>query len=181
MDTYKVKWTQLQRDIFRVLSLNYGKELSAREIARLTKKTPTAVLNSLKKLEKEKIVSVKKHDKLNLLSISLNKENERIVELKRVDNLQEIYESGLSNHLKEKFPGTTIILFGSYSRGEDTIYSDIDIAIVNSKEKNLEIEKFEKVLERKIIIQFYDSFEKIHKNLKESILNGILLYGSIEL
>ena len=72
-------------------------------------------------------------------------------------------------------------MFGSYSRGEDTITSDIDLAVIGRKEKSTRIEEYEKILKRKIIINFYPSFKNIHKHLKESILNGIILSGSVDL
>ena len=40
---------------------------------------------------------------------------------------------------------------------------------------------FEKILERKINISFYSSFEGIHKHLKENLCNGIVLFGGIRL
>ena len=92
-----------------------------------------------------------------------------------------IYELGLSDYLEEQFLGSTIILFGSYSKGEDTISSDIDIAIIGRKEKEIKLESFENIFQRKIIINFYPSFKEIHKHLKENILNGIILFGGVEL
>src|SRR3989344_5080391 len=83
--------------------------------------------------------------------------------------------------LEEKFPGTTIILFGSYARGEDIHSSDIDIAIIGGKDKFLNLEPLENLLKRKININFYSSWKDIHKHLKNNILNGIILTGSVEL
>ena len=45
----------------------------------------------------------------------------------------------------------------------------------------LELEKYEKILNRRININFYDSWKKIHENLKNNILNGIILHGGVEL
>ena len=81
----------------------------------------------------------------------------------------------------QSFAGSTIILFGSYSRGEDTVNSDIDIAIIGRKEKDVNLKRFEKILERKITINFYSSFKSIHTHLKENIFNGIVLAGGVEL
>lgn len=78
-------------------------------------------------------------------------------------------------------PGGTIILFGSYAKGEDTYDSDIDIAVVGRSDKMLELERYEKVLGRTINVNFYDSWKAIHKNLKNNILNGIILHGSVDL
>ena len=91
-----------------------------------------------------------------------------------------IYESMLIDFLEDKFLGLTIILFGSYSRGDDISKSDIDIAIIGQK-KEVDLKKFEKILFKKIILNFYPSFTDIHKNLKENLCNGILLSGGIEL
>ena len=103
------------------------------------------------------------------------------MQIKRAENLKMIYESGLADFLEKELPGSTIILFGSYSRGEDTIRSDIDIAVIGRKEKHINLDDFEKKLERNISINFYASFKEIHKNLKENLFNGIVLFGGVEL
>ena len=103
------------------------------------------------------------------------------MQLKRIDNLRQLYESGLIDFLEKEFAGATIILFGSYARGEDTTSSDIDIAVIGRKEKYLKLTEFEKTLERTIFLNFYHSFKEIHKNLKENIFNGIVLIGGVEL
>jgi predicted nucleotidyltransferase len=103
------------------------------------------------------------------------------MQLKRVDNLKHLYESGIVNYLETECAGATIILFGSFSRGEDTIHSDIDIAVIGRKEKQLNLTNYEKQFERKININYYESFQKIHKHLKENLANGIILVGGFEL
>jgi len=59
--------------------------------------------------------------------------------------------------------------------------SDIDIAVIGRKDKLLNLDKYEKTLNRKININFYDNWKDIHKYLKNNILNGIVLIGGIEL
>ena len=188
MDIYQIKWTRLQSEIFRLLCIKAGQSLNLREIARFLKKSPTAVSNALKGLEKESLIKVKKAENINLLSIEINRDNQNAINMKRVENLKMIYESGLAKFLQDIFPGTTIILFGSYSRGDDVWTnvseghrSDIDIAIIGTKDKKIKLTEFDKKLERTIFINFYRSFKKIHKHLRDSILNGILLSGSIDL
>ena len=134
------------------------------------------------------MVKIEKDKDSGRWSIGLNRDNPKTITLKRVENLRMIYNLGLVDFLEEKFPGSTIILFGSYSRGEDVwineengYKSDIDIAIIGAKEKQIELTKFDKLLERIIIINFYRSFKKIHKNLRDNILNGILLSGSVDI
>jgi predicted nucleotidyltransferase len=114
-------------------------------------------------------------------SIQINRDNHKVMQLKRANNLKQIYESGLADFLEKEFAGASIILFGSYSRGEDIINSDIDIAVIGRKDKEVDVESYEKLLERKININIYESFKSIQKHLKENLCNGIVLYGGVEL
>lgn len=179
--TYKLKLTNLQQEILRLLSMRVGVPLNQRSIARATGVTATAVITAIPELEKQELINAKQDEESKRWSIELNRDNHKVMQLKRVDNLKLIYETGLADFLENEFAGATIILFGSYSRGEDTLKSDIDIAVIGRKDKLIELEKFEKVLERKINLNFYDSFKQIHKHLKNNILNGIILYGSVDL
>jgi len=181
MDIYKLKFTRLQNEIFRLLCIKAGSSLSQREMARLLKVSPTAIGKSIKGLEKAKLVKLKRNNTIKLISVEFNRDNSKAMELKRVENLKLTYESGLSEFLEEKFAGCTIILFGSYSRGDDTINSDIDVAVIGKKIEEINLENFEKMLERKIIINFYPSLKEVHKELKENICNGMILSGGIQL
>lgn len=181
MDTYKLKWTRLQLEIFRLMCIKSGEKINQRNIAKLLKVSPTAVGNALEDLEKEKIIIVEKQGKMNLSLVELNREDNKVISMKRVENLKMIYESGLVEFLFNSFPGTTIILFGSYSNGEDVVKSDIDISIIGVREENIKLEGYEKSLEREININFYKDWKSMQKNLKNNILNGIILSGGVEL
>jgi predicted nucleotidyltransferase/biotin operon repressor len=188
MDMYKLKWTHLQSEIFRLLCVKAGQTLNLRSIARLLEVSPTAVSKSIKNLEKCGLVVIEKSETINQLSIKFNRDNPKAINLKRVENLKALYASGLVDNLSETLPGCTIILFGSYSFGEDVWInteqghkSDIDIAVIGTKDREIDLIKFEKLLERHIIINFYTSFKNIHENLRNNILSGILLNGRVEL
>ena len=73
----------------------------------------------------------------------------------------------------------SIVLFGSYQRGEDIENSDIDLFIESKKEK-LDINIFEKKLKRKIELHFKEDFTSYPKELKNNIINGIVLSGFLE-
>src|SRR3989344_1331403 len=213
METFKLNLTSLQNKIFRFLCINAGKNFNLSEIARNLKVSPTAVAKALVNLKKEEIVLVKENSYMNLLSIELNLENQRVMELKRVENLSMIYESGIISFLSEHLPGTTIILFGSYSRGDDLFNSDIDLAIIGKtksyflkltkigkklgavipmesslkKGDKVEIKRvdylsqFEKILKKKITLNFYNNLNHMDKNLRNNLLNGVVLSGALEL
>jgi len=72
-----------------------------------------------------------------------------------------------------------IILFGSYQRGEDIEESDIDI-FVEGKKEELNLDKFKKQLKRNIQLHFQEDFKKYPKELKNNIVNGIMLDGYLE-
>lgn len=180
MNPYKLKFTRLQNEIFRLLCIkNFS--LNQRGIAKILEVSPTAVSKAIKGLEKEGLIKIEKSQTMNLISVSLNRENPRTIALKRVENLKQIYDSGLLEYLEEYLRGCTLILFGSYSLGEDTEGSDIDIAVIGSKEKEIDLVKFDKILERTIFLQHYDSLSVIKKDLRQNILNGITLQGVVEL
>lgn len=179
MDIYKSKWTVLEHEIFSLLCIKVGEKLSQRELAKMLHVSPTAVSNSIKKLKDSNLIKIEKTKTINF--VSFNRDEQRAVELKRANNIKNVYISGLSDYLEKELAGSTVILFGSYSKGEDTTTSDIDIAVIERKDKMLVLEKFEKILNRRINVNFYDSWKRIHEHLKNNILNGITLHGGVEL
>ncbi len=178
MDIYKSKFTRLQREIFTLLCLKSGDKMSKRGIAKLLGVSATAVGKALPALVKEGIAIEEKAP--NFDSVSLNR-SQAIMQLKRAENLRLIYESGLAQFLEDAYPGCAVSLFGSFSRGDDTSKSDIDVAAIGLSKKDADAGQFEKIFGRKININKYESWKSIHKNLKESICNGITLSGGIEL
>lgn len=172
-----MKNTDTKERILKILFETPNKEYYLRELSRIIKISPNAVSTGLKELEKENLALM---EKKVTLKIRANQENQKFKQLKRINNLNNIYSSGIIDYLGEKFPLSTIILFGSYSKGEDTERSDIDFAILDTKEKALELEKYEKSLNRRVNIEFIN-IRNITKELRNSIINGISLKGNIEL
>lgn len=181
MDIYKIKFTLMQEEILRLLGIKAGEKLNQRQIAKFLNVSGTAVGTSVLDLEKTGLIVKESQGTMNLNIITLNRDNKKAMQLKRVENLKLIYETGVADFLEEEFPGATIILFGSFSRGDDTTVSDMDVAIIGMKEKEVNLEKFEKMLERKINLNFYAALKEVHKDLRENICNGIVLVGGIQL
>ena len=181
MEIYKEKFTSLEREILRFLFVYAGQGFNQRQIALGLDVSSTAIANSICKLEKENLIKLLRKEGDNRILIELNKDNSAIFHMKRVENLRNIYESGLIDFLSEKLGLSTIILFGSYSLGEDILNSDIDIAIIGAKEKKIELKQFEEKLKRDINLNFYNSLNIIETNLKSNILNGITLKGGVQI
>lgn len=181
VNIYKPKLTNLQQGILRLMFINTGLSFNFHSIAKKLEVSQQAIKKAIKPLEEKKLITITKDPETKRHTITLKTDNPLVIGLKRAENLKILYETGLIDFLEEKHPSSTIILFGSYSRGDDTIKSDIDIAIINNKEKIIKLTEFEKKLQKKIIINYYQSINEIHKNLRENILNGIILSGGIEL
>ncbi len=53
--------------------------------------------------------------------------------------------------------------------------------MIGSKEKDIDLSKFEKILERPIIINYFKSFKSIDNHLLNNIVNGITLKGAVDI
>ncbi len=175
------KLTNLQRDILDFLFVRAGQSFNQRSLSKFLKVSAPAVMKALPLLEKKEFITINQDKESKRWSIELNRDNHKILQLKRANNLEQLYLLNVVDFLEKEFAGGTIILFGSYSRGDDIFNSDIDIAIIGRKKKKIDLSNFEKILSKEINLNFYDSFKEMNKNLKENILNGIVLVGGIEL
>ena len=181
VNKYKLRLTLLQQDILRMLYKKAGLSLNQNQIAKNLNVSSPAVKKALPRLEDNELITISKDNETKRLSIKLNLDNRTLIGLKRADNLKQFYESGLADYLEVALAGSTIILFGSYSRGEDIYNSDIDIAVIERKEKQLQLEEYEEYLGRRIHILFFDSFRKINEHLRNNLLNGFTITGTVVL
>jgi len=117
--------------------------------------------------------------------LKLNQENFINKQRKISYNLSLIYESNIVDKINRKYNPISIILFGSYRKGDDTDESDIDIAIEISGDKTQKIENFEEFKEfsyrKNVPINLHIfSRRNINNNLFSNISNGIILDGFLE-
>ncbi len=150
------------------------KNFQMREISRNTKITQPAVINHLKALIKEEFII--RENKGIYPTYIANRDNTKFKIYKKINMLLRLYGSKLIDYIYDTCSPKVIILFGSASIGEDTEQSDIDF-FVDSKTKELNLGKYEKLLKRKINILYEENFGKIAGELKNNILNGIILKG----
>jgi predicted nucleotidyltransferase len=150
-------------------------------ISRTTNIAHTSIKNNLKQLEKEKLIK-KFTERKGTRIFPLYKailENKEFKRYKQIYNLKSIKESKIIEYIEEKLTPNSIILFGSFERGEDTEESDIDLYL-ETKKQEINLKKFEKKLNRKIQLHFKEHFTKYPKELKNNIINGITLSGFLE-
>ncbi len=148
-----------------------------RELSRRTKIAQPSVINHLKALIKEDLII---REKNGLYAVyKANRENEIFKTLKTSDVILRMKISGLIDYIYDIVFPDVIILFGSAAKGEDVETSDIDL-FVQAKEKKLDLVRYEKILNRKLSLLFQEDFSKLSNELKNNILNGIVVRGYIK-
>jgi len=148
-----------------------------REIARLTKISPPSVMDYLKEFENGGLV--RRQIKRKIPFYTAIRDSSNFILYKKISILFELNNVGLIDYLWDKLSPEAIILYGSFSKGESIESSDVDLFILG-KDKNLELTDFEKKLSKKIHLLFKKSLEEIPNELKNNILNGIILKGYIK-
>lgn len=160
-------------------------EFYIRELSRKLKKSPTTISKYLKKLEKEGILKSK--EKFNHLLFKANAEKEEFRKLKIDYNLKKINKSGFVDFLIREFnEPRAIVLFGSFAKGENIKASDIDLLVVTTLKKEIDVEKFEHEFGHKIQLFLFsekelEKMKEKNKELLNSFINGIKLHGFIEI
>ena len=150
------------------------------EISHKTDLAHTSVKNYLSELVKLGILieTLDKKGKRVFPTYKANLESKEYKIYKKIHNFYKLEESGLIDYLNDKIMPKCIVLFGSYARAEDTEDSDIDL-FVEGKEQKIDLTKYETLLKRKIQLHFKD-FQKFNTELKNNIINGIVLRGYLE-
>ena len=145
-----------------------------RELSRLSRISPPSVINYLKEFEKQDLI--KKYEKRGIPFYQAIRDNEKFIFCKKLSILFELHESSLVDFLWEKLSPEAIILYGGYAKGESIETSDVDIFVIG-KERKINLEEFEKKLNKKIHLMFESDIKKISKELKNNLINGIVLKG----
>jgi len=163
--------------ILSLLFKNPTTNYHIRQIAELLKISPPTVLTAMKELKKNNLVTEKKTKVMTI--ITANTEYYTFKRKKRIFNLNILYESNIIDFIinEYRYP-QAIILFGSFARGEDIESSDIDIAVITNKKKDLNLTMFENKLQRTINIHEID-INKVSKEFKNNLYNGIVLEGAL--
>jgi len=153
------------------------KNFQMREISRNTNISQPSVLNHLKSLIKEGLIVKEKNSIYS--TYKANRDYDKFKIYKKIDIILKLHDSKFIEYIDENCFPRVIILFGSASIGEDTEQSDIDL-YVDSKTKELNLEKYKKLLKRKINILYEEDFNKISPELKNNLINGVILKGYLK-
>ncbi|MFH1365715.1 MAG: nucleotidyltransferase domain-containing protein [archaeon] len=153
------------------------RRISVREYSRLMKISPPTSSKILSDLNKEGLLLTNKDR--NYIFYYANKSNKIFIDLSRI--YWKVKLNPLVSFLDKNLTTPAVILFGSLSKAETTLDSDIDICIIGHK-KELSLKNFENILKRKIQLFFFDSIGNIkNKELANNIINGDVLGGRLKL
>lgn len=142
-------------------------QFSVREIEKKTKIKKSTVQYNLEILKAEGIVS-KENKFLNTYQTRLKKIHYYI---------EKIEKSGVIDFLEKELAASTIILFGSFRKGESVKESDIDLFVEAPKTKHLSLTKFEDKLGHNIQLFIEPKITNLQPHLLNNIVNGIKLRG----
>ncbi len=155
--------------------INPGAQMRVRQIEKVLSLPLPSVIRYCKELEKEEILKIVKTG--NVVFYTADRSSETFVLEKKLFNIKQLYDLGLVDYLKRELHNPTIIVFGSYSKGEDIENSDIDLYIESTK-KIVNMDKFEKILKRKLSVFVHKDIREVkNPHLANNILNGIVLNG----
>jgi len=154
------------------------KDFSVRGLARNLKLSHATVLKYIADLEK--LSFIKKKEATLYPTYFANTESQKYKFYKKNWLVFKINESGLIDQIQKETLPSTIVLFGSGAKATFTEKSDIDI-FVEANETKLDLSKYEKKLNRKINLLFEQNINNLSKELRNNIINGVVLYGFIKI
>lgn len=170
-----------KNNTYRILELFIEfptKDFSARGLARELKLSHATILNYINDLQKLSLI--KKKEVTLYPTYFTNTESQRYKFYKKNWLVFKITESGLIDYIQKETLPSTIILFGSGAKATFTEKSDIDI-FVEANEAKLDLTKYEKKINHKINLLFEQNINNLSKELRNNIINGIVLYGFIKI
>ncbi len=154
-----------------------------RELAKIVHLSHTSIRKHLPRLVKEGYLQIKRdtpYDKY-LANIS----SPLYISLKQYYHREQFRESDLLTYLEKAFDHPTLVLFGSYAKGLDDEESDIDVGVLSEAKPAVNLEKYERHLQRRISLHLFTKkdwkiIKKKNPHLINSICNGIVLAGELE-
>ena len=174
MKTYNIK-----ERIKEYFFMNPTAKLRVRQMERELKLPLPSVIRYTKELVKDGMLN--KAVISGVAFYTADRTYKRFLVKKQLFNIESLYESKLIDSLVLKYTNPTIVLFGSYSKGEDIEGSDIDLYIETPSKTRIELDEFEKKLQRKIQLFIYKNIHQVkNKELANNIINGIVLNGFVE-
>lgn len=170
----------LKNKAYRILELfidSPQNDFSLRGIARKLNISHATVIKYISILEDLKLI--KKKEGALYPAYFANTENNKYRFYKKNHFIFKLTDSGLIEEIQKEALPSSIILFGSIAKGTYNEKSDIDI-FVESEECKINLNKYEKILNKEINLLFEKFSKNLSKELRTNVINGTILYGFIK-
>jgi predicted nucleotidyltransferase len=161
-----------------------SKTFHIRMLQKETGLSTTAVIAAVKELEKCGIVKIEKTTLTT--NIKADIESDVYREHKRIFNMYLLERYHFTQQVKESYNPSAIVLFGSFSRGEDIEKSDVDVLII-TKNKPLAPQAMqayftglERSINRVINLHALKDLDGSSTEFRNNVANGIVLYGYLK-
>lgn len=177
----KTKILFFRESVFKVAEMIFNRPNAVFHIRGLAKETgvsTTGVVYAVEELKKYDIITVEKTTITTNIRANLESEVYRFY--KKILNLYRLERYLLIQTLRDAYRAKTIVLFGSFSKGEDIEGSDIDILVLTNYKETIDLTVYGKMLNRSINLHILKSLEKSSSEFKNAVANGIVLYGYLK-
>lgn len=159
---------------------NPTKEIGWRALSDEIKLGPPSTKKYINELKKNNMITERKFGARTLFRA--NRECRKYKFFMAFDMAFKLEECGLIDFLNKAYGYPTIIMFGSFSTGEATEESDVDIAVLTESHREVELKAYIQKLGRDIHFFKFDnnellSMRKKNKSIVSGISNGFVLSG----
>lgn len=151
------------------------------EIVKESKVTRAVANKWLKRYVQEGLIRrVKEKRKFPYFTCGMD--NPVYISRKKLLAIEQVYKSGLAEHLLSLKDAKSVVLFGSFARGDWHKGSDIDIFIYG-KSRGFEKSRYELKLKRQIELHLFETkadLNRVKSGLLKNVLNGYALKGQMQ-
>jgi len=174
-----MKLKDIKAELKEYFFLYPSAKMRVRQVERAIKAPLHSVIRYTKELEKGGFL--KSNSIASVTFYSADRASATFLLEKKLYNLRSLFSSGLVKFLIQELSNPNMVVFGSYSRGEDVENSDIDLFVESVQKDVPSLSRFEKKLQRRIQLFKYKDISKVeNKELANNIVNGITLNGFLE-
>lgn len=171
------KLTKSEVDVLEHFFQHPTRDVHIRGLADTMDLPYSSVRNALHELESQGFLTRREESKMTFFAA--NRENDTFQQQKRIYNLQALYDSGAVAALEQAYRPDALVLFGSYLQGTDRETSDIDIAIVNGRDAEIDLDEYEDELERTFQLVEVADVREEEPEFRNTLANGYVLSGHL--
>ena len=176
MDILKLKTSKTRKKILQLFFSDTGKKYYLRQLERILNIPVGNIRRELLSLEKSGLF--KREEIGKQVYYSVNKESPIFVEFKKIVSKTIGLEGSLQKALRKIKNIKIAFIFGSFAKGKEDTFSDIDLMIIGNPDEDLLVSKIiqlEKQLDREINYHIFSEADwKKRLKGKDSFLENVL-------